>query len=171
MDHSSPRGVQAMSGKKRSWFQIHLSTAVLLMFVAAMQMGWHFAHPIQYGALYHGNIEFASRAFAGCVLLFLIALLWEAQLRRSDHLGRIRATIETIKDFTSVASLIISVIAGGIVAMLVFRLVLKSDKPPERIQGIIFMALIIIGQAGGFLLSIRFFRWLDARRRRDPNTL
>src|SRR4051794_2844504 len=39
MAHSLPRGPQTMSGKKRHWFQLHLSTAILLMTTAAALLG------------------------------------------------------------------------------------------------------------------------------------
>src|SRR5205809_174857 len=48
MVHPSPQGAQAMSEKKRHWFQIHLSTAIGLMFVAGGILGLNFTEHVEY---------------------------------------------------------------------------------------------------------------------------
>ena len=137
--------------------------------ITASALFWaHFSTRIRYNeSVFNGVVELFLRIFLGCVILGLTALLWEAQLRRADRLGRKRGALQTIADFASILGLIVPGMIGSILGAHAYRRISGSDDYPDGIvQRLSAMASCLIGGIGGCFLGVLVARCVHDRERR-----
>jgi len=82
--------------KKRPLFQIHLSTAIVLMFVAGGLVWWHISHPLKWFPACWGYADLNARILDFGGIILVTAILCELNWWNVGRFGAVKGTVNTI---------------------------------------------------------------------------